>query len=1310
MRWRRIISWTLGVFGILVVAGSVGGYLFLKSAGFQRLAVRKIIEATHEATGGSAEIGNLDFQVSTLTAHLYHIRIHGTEPYAQPPLLQIDKLTVGITIQSLLRHRVTLRELSIEHPVAHVRIDRDGKSNIPQTPQNAGSSHTSIFDLAARHVLLTGGEINYNDQTEPLEAELYGLRTEVRFDALATRYHGSISYDNGRLRYADRTPFQHSLDAKFNATPSQLSLESAALKVGSSTLMLHADLTNYDNPIVQGAYDLRIHTQDFASMSRPLIPAGDISFSGTIQYQNAAHKPLLRCISIDGQLASDQLAAWSSEGRLDLRKIRGRYQLANGALQAHTVSFELLGGSISSDINVQHLDSTAVAQVRTAVKGLSLQTAQQAVHGLELQHVNLVGRVDGTIDASWTGSVSNIRARTDLSFRAPAICGAQHSSSNIPVDGAVHAFYDGPQNSIRFHQTVLRIPSATITAQGEASNHSTLQLQAEVSDLHQLATLVSAFRASQNAPTEITGSATAAATVHGSIRRPVLTGHVNAKNLQVEGSQWNNATFNFRASSSEIALQNAILVSAHQGKASLNVTFGLQNWSYFSASPVAGNLSAQRLAIADLQRLANLHYPVSGDLSADVSFRGSQLNPAGNGTARIDNARAYGEPFQHLSAKFRADRNSVNTTLDVSMPAGSANGSVSYTPKTKAYTVRLNAPSIVLQKLQTLQAKNLGIAGTLTVSASGEGTLENPQLTASIAVPQLQLRDKSISQIKGQLQVANQRAELMFDSNVAQATVHSHGFVNLSGDDYTEAAIDTTSVPLGPLLVMFVPNLPTGFHGETELHATLKGPLKDKSRIEAHLTIPTLKATYQTPENQSLEIGTASPIRADYSHSVITLQPAEIRGTGTSLRLQGNLPLDGSSKPNLSATGSVDFQIVRIIEPDARSSGTLALDIHASGTAKSPSLQGQVHLQNVALSMPTAPLGVQNLNGTLDISDSAVRVSSLAGEVGGGQMSLGGSISYRPALQFNLTMHSESVRLLYPDGLRTVLDGNLVWSGTKEESTLNGRVLIDSLSFTPDFDLAKFADQFSGSTVPAEPGAWPITSGLPLAVQSKGKLNANSSQVTLAGQANLQVIGTAANPVIIGRADLTSGELFYRNVRYQLERGVITFDNPNQTEPMMNVSATTTVEQYNLTLTLRGTFDKLMTSYTSDPPVATADIINLIARGKTTQEQNAASQSTDSMIASQVASQVTSSIQRLAGISSLQIDPLLGGNNQNPSARVAIQQRVSKNFLFTFSTDLSQPGTEVVQGDYQLTKRWSVSLTRDEVGGISVGGKYHTRF
>ena len=129
-----------------------------------------------------------------------------------------------------------------------------------------------------------------------------------------------------------------------------------------------------------------------------------------------------------------------------------------------------------------------------------------------------------------------------------------------------------------------------------------------------------------------------------------------------------------------------------------------------------------------------------------------------------------------------------------------------------------------------------------------------------------------------------------------------------------------------------------------------------------------------------------------------------------------------------------------------------------------------------------------------------------------------------------------------------------------------------------------------------------------------------------------------------------------------------------------------------------------------DPPLPPVDIINLIARGQTTEEAAPPSMGANSVIANGLASQVSGKMEKLAGLSSLQIDPLLGGNNSNPSARVALQQRVTKNFLFTFSTDITSAEQEIVQGEYQINKRWSVSATRDAGGGFSVDGKFHSTF
>jgi len=1305
MNWKRILGWTLaGIVGVIVIA-AVGGYLYLQSGSFQRLAISKIEQEAAAATGAEIKIGGLDFNLSALTAHLYDITLHGTESPNQPPLLHADKFTVGIKILSAFRREVSLSELLIERPIIHMQVDRSGKNNLPTAPPSQNSSHTSVFDLGVGHAAITGGEIDYNDKKIPLEANLYDFGTDIHFAPTVKRYDGTLSYNSGQVRYGQYSPLPHNLNIKFSASPERFGLESAFLSIGSSRVALHADISNYANPVADGDYVISVHTQDFAQLSPGTAPRGDVLLRGKLHYQEMGSEPVLRNVSVRGELASEVLTAAASGSRLELRKLQGQYQFAGGRLQLKNVSTEALGGLITAAVDVKNLDATPDSRVHVGLQNVSLRALQQTVRRQELNAASVSGRLNGTAEAEWKGSVAKLQAQSDLTVQAHASSRSNPSGSEVPVDGIIHVSYDGPRQVIAFHQTSLRIPSATLTAQGEISNRSNLQVQLAASDLHQLAALAASFGSNPTALPALSGSATLDAVVHGTMKKPAIAAELSAQALQVQGSEWRSVKFQIQASPSEFSIRNGSLVNAHQGQAAFSAAVALHDWTYEPANAIKASLNVQKLRVSDVQQLAGQHYPISGDLSAKISLDGSQLNPVGSGSANLAGARAYDEPIQNLALQFQASNGSISSTLDVSAPTGTLNANLFYTPKTKAYKVLLDAPSMVLQKLQTVQTKNLEVTGTVSASVSGEGTLDDPQLTAIVQLPQLRVRENSIAGLKAEVHVANHAADFNLDSKVSEASIRAHGHLALTGDYYTEATVDSGTVPLDVLLATHPKGVPAGFTGQTEFHATLKGPLKETSQIEAHLTIPVLKASYQ-----SLELGLTDAIRADYSKSVVTLQPAEIRGTGTSLKIQGRLPIGGTAEPTLSAQGSIDLRILKIVAPDVQSSGTVALDVRSSGSAANPAVQGRVQLKDVAMTTADAPIGVEKLNGALDITNDRLQVLRMAGQMGGGQVSLSGSIVYKPSLQFNLALQGKSVRLRYPDGLRSLLNANLVYSGNTEASFLNGRVLIDSLSFTPDFDLAKFGDQFgTGTTTPSQPG-FADTVKLRIGVQSQESLSATSSQVSIAGAVAVQVGGTAANPVVTGRTNLTSGELFYRNLRYELQKGVITFDDPNETHPVMNVSVTTTVEQYNLTLSMRGPLDKLTTSYVSDPPLATADIINLIARGKTTQESAATSQSTDSMIASQAASQLSSGAQKLAGISSLEIDPTIGGNNQNPSARVAIQQRVTKNLLFTFSTDVSQPGSEIVQGEYQLNKRWSVSMARDQLGGVSVDGKYRKSF
>src|SRR5579863_1089806 len=294
MKWRKIVGWTLGVLAGLLLTVGVGGYIFLKSNAFNQFALRKIEEATQQATGAPTAIRALDFSLPTLTAHLFDITVHGAENSNQPPLLQIDKLTVGLKIQSALHRKVSLSELIIEHPNAHVLVDVAGKSNLPTVPPTQGGSNTNVFDLAVWHAQLIRGEVTYNDKKIPLDADLYNLDVEANFDRTATRYNGSVSYDSGHLRYGEYAPLAHSFQAKFNATPSQLSIESVVAKIGNSLASVRANVSNYADPVVTGDYTVRVDAQDFAALAPSYRPRGSVSLVGQIHYRNAPNQSLLR--------------------------------------------------------------------------------------------------------------------------------------------------------------------------------------------------------------------------------------------------------------------------------------------------------------------------------------------------------------------------------------------------------------------------------------------------------------------------------------------------------------------------------------------------------------------------------------------------------------------------------------------------------------------------------------------------------------------------------------------------------------------------------------------------------------------------------------------------------------------------------------------------------------------------------------------------------------------------------------------------------------------------------------------------------
>ncbi len=1323
--WRKVTAWIVAVLAVIILIASVGIYVLLHSSSFHNYVLRTAENKAGDSLNTRVRVQDFAVHLSNLGLDLYGLTVYGSGPGVNVPLLQVDHVGLGVRVISVLHRQWNLDNVSVEHPVVNLIVDQKGENNLPR-PKTGGNSTINIFDLAIRHILLDRGEVYYNDRKSALDANLRDLQFQSNYDAKAKgRYFGSISYRDGSLQYGNYAPMQHSLEAQFDIRRDRVTLNNVVLKVGASQLLLYASLENYNNPMVHARYTMMLDTAQFRQvLKNPSLPGGVILVNGTGDYSSVPGRQPLDTTSAEGTIKSSVLQLRTPSLSTDIRDLAARYRLTNGNAELRDIQARLLGGQLFASATVHDLAGKQEGHVIASVRNISLADVKRVANSVSLKAVSISGQANATADATWKGSVSDVVVRSDAIANAHVGAAQSTNASSLPVTAVVHARYAGASQEITLNQSYLHAPQTSIDLSGTVSKRSALQVHVQANDLHELETVADLFNnptpRQPTTPLNLRGTASFNGSVRGSTTAPQIAGQLNANNVQVRGSAFRTLRTSVQASPSLISLQNGYLEPAKQGRVTFSVQAGLQHWSYTPSSPIVANMNAGQLSLGDLARAANSTTAVSGTLDARVALHGTQVNPIGQGEVSLHNASISGEPIQTADVRFQGTGDTVHANLLVRIAAGSAQGQLTYYPKNEGYDALLQATNIHLDQLRTLRERNLQVAGTLNLTASGRGTIKDPQAQASLTIPQLDLQKQQIRSVNLQANVANHAATFTLGSQVLNTPLRAHGKVALTGDYYADVSLDTPVMQLQPLIAVYAPAQAANVSGQTEIHATLRGPLQNKALLEAHFNIPTLGVNYRTTSATgspvNVQLGAATPIRADYVDGVLSLLPGEIKGTGTDVRFQGRLPINSNSASTLSVQGTIDLALAQMFDPEVISGGQLQLDINAAGHRPAENIQGEIRILNARFSTPDSPVGLSKGNGVLTLRSDRLDITKFTGDLGGGTVSASGGVTYRPAIQFNVGLKGNGLRLLYPQSVRSDLDVSLAMTGSLAKSWLQGQININQVSFTPDFDLSQFIAQFSGVSSPPPTQGFADNLNLNIALRSTSELNAVSPAVSVQGDANLRVIGTGSNPVIVGRANLTGGDLIFLGNRYVVQGGTIAFVNSVEIEPVVNLEVKTTIQQYNIAMRFQGPLDRLRTNYTSDPSLPPADIINLLAFGKTQEAANAApSQSTtlgaESLVASQVTGQVTSRITKAAGISQLSVDPQLGSNgNQQPGARVTVQQRVTGKLFVTFSTDVTTTQNTTVQMQYELNRKWSISGVRDQNGGFGLDARYHKEF
>jgi translocation and assembly module TamB len=238
-------------------------------------------------------------------------------------------------------------------------------------------------------------------------------------------------------------------------------------------------------------------------------------------------------------------------------------------------------------------------------------------------------------------------------------------------------------------------------------------------------------------------------------------------------------------------------------------------------------------------------------------------------------------------------------------------------------------------------------------------------------------------------------------------------------------------------------------------------------------------------------------------------------------------------------------------------------------------------------------------------------------------------------------------------------------------------------------------------------------------VTSSPQLDFQNSYAKLAGTVDLNVRGTIAQPTILGSIRITEGSATFAGTKYELDRGTIYFSNPVRIDPVIDLNVSTRVENYDITIGIDGDMSNLKPTYRSSPPLTEADIFNLLALGRTqeeaqinTQQQQQAGEdpTTSAILGGALNATVSSRVSKLFGAGSIKIDPAFVGTLGNSTARITVQEPLSKQLTLTFATNVNQSAEQLIQIQYQINESKSIVMTRDESGVFSVVYRIRKRY
>lgn len=446
---------------------------------------------------------------------------------------------------------------------------------------------------------------------------------------------------------------------------------------------------------------------------------------------------------------------------------------------------------------------------------------------------------------------------------------------------------------------------------------------------------------------------------------------------------------------------------------------------------------------------------------------------------------------------------------------------------------------------------------------------------------------------------------------------------------------------------------------------------------------------------------------------VATLQPLGPGAGSWTTRLlaaplAGGIRYNGPSAVLFSLAGFADQTVT----------GPVAIAADFSGQVRSPQISGIVRGQNLVYENETwgTRLTQMKVEGRFDMD--SLEISQMEAVAGNGRLSAAGTIGLAADQGFpiDITARFRNARLARSNALGATATGQLRITNGLDGGQIEGRIIIPEARYQIIRQGAAEVPELTGvyrkrdltpdGKRPARKSAGGVFK-LNINLVADNRLYVSGMGLESEWEAEMQVTGTSAAPIVTGEARVVRGTYSFASRRFELTRGIVSFEGGALTDPTLNIAASTTAEGVTAIINITGTGQQPRIAFTSTPALPQDEVLARLLFGSSVTNLSATE-----------AIQLASALNGLRGSggglnplgqlrSATGIDRLrvLGADDATGRGMaVAAGQYLTDDIYVEIITDAR--GFTAVQLEVALTRALSLLSQTGSFGGSSAGIRY----